>query len=46
MKVTDIDLVIIKNLWNKILDAKTGICLSSNIIPYGSSIFVKNGQEN
>ena len=40
-----IDLVLSRTCEIKILDEKTGIVLSSNIIPYGSSIFVKNGNK-
>ncbi|WP_250434025.1 DNA-directed RNA polymerase subunit beta' [Hanstruepera flava] len=29
----------------KLIDKKTGITLSTNNIPYGSTIFIKNGQE-
>ena len=39
-----IDLVISRTCEIKILDDKTGIVLSSNIIPYGASISVKNGK--
>ena len=40
-----IDLVISRTCEIKIIDDKTGIVLSSNIIPYGASIFVKNGKK-
>ena len=40
-----IDLVISRTCEIKILDEKSGIVLSSNIIPYGSSIFIKNGKK-
>ena len=40
-----IDLVISRTCEIKILDDKTGIVLSSNIIPYGASISVKNGKK-
>ena len=40
-----IDLVLSRTCEIKILDEKTGIVLSSNIIPYGSSVFVKNGKK-
>ena len=40
-----LDLVISRTCEIKIIDDKTGIVLSSNIIPYGSSIFVKNGKK-
>ena len=40
-----IDLVISRTCEIKVLDEKSGIVLSSNIIPYGSSIFVKNGKK-
>ena len=39
-----IDLVISRTCEIKVIDDKTGIVLSSNIIPYGSSISVKNGK--
>jgi DNA-directed RNA polymerase subunit beta' len=38
----EIDIVISRTSEIKLLDAKTGITLSTNNIPYGSSIFVKN----
>ena len=41
----NLDLVISRTCEIKIIDEKTGIVLSSNIIPYGSSIFVKNGKK-
>ena len=40
-----IDLVISRTCEIKVLDEKSGIVLSSNIIPYGSSIFIKNGKK-
>jgi DNA-directed RNA polymerase subunit beta' len=40
-----IDLVLSRTCEIKILDEKTGIVLSSNIIPYGSSVSVKNGKK-
>jgi DNA-directed RNA polymerase subunit beta' len=40
-----IDLVLSRTCEIKILDEKTGIVLSSNIIPYGSTVFVKNGKK-
>ena len=40
-----IDLVISRTCEIKVLDEKSGIVLSSNIIPYGSSIYVKNGKK-
>ena len=40
-----VDLVISRTCEIKILDEKSGIVLSSNIIPYGSSIFVKSGKK-
>ena len=40
-----IDLVISRTCEIKVIDDKTGIVLSSNIIPYGSSISVKNGKK-
>ncbi len=42
---TSVDLVISRTCEIKIIDDKTGIVLSSNIIPYGSSISVKNGKK-
>jgi len=41
----DIDIVISRTSELKLTDAKTGITLSTNNIPYGSTIFVKNGQK-
>ena len=41
----DIDIVISRTSEIKIFDVKTGIILSTNNIPYGSTIFVKNGQK-
>ncbi|MDO6760161.1 DNA-directed RNA polymerase subunit beta' [Tamlana sp. 2_MG-2023] len=41
----DIDIVISRTSELKLVDKKTGIVLSTNNIPYGSTIFVKNGQE-
>ena len=41
----DIDIVISRTSEIKLVDAKTGIILSTNNIPYGSTIFVKNGQK-
>ena len=41
----NLDLVISRTCEIKIIDEKTGIVLSSNIIHYGSSIFVKNGKK-
>jgi DNA-directed RNA polymerase subunit beta' len=40
-----VDLVISRTCEIKIIDDKTGIVLSSNIIPYGSSISIKNGKK-
>ena len=40
----DADIVISRTAEIKIVDKKTGITLSSNIIPYGSVIFNKNGK--
>jgi len=39
-----VDIVISRTSEIKLIDKKTGITLSTNNIPYGSSIFVKNGQ--
>ncbi|HRV55012.1 MAG TPA: DNA-directed RNA polymerase subunit beta', partial [Mangrovimonas sp.] len=39
------DIVISRTSEIKLVDKKTGITLSSNNIPYGSTLFVKNGQE-
>jgi DNA-directed RNA polymerase subunit beta' len=39
-----VDIVISRTSEVKLIDKKTGITLSNNNIPYGSSIFVKNGQ--
>ena len=41
----DINIVISRTSEIKLLDKKTGIILSTNNIPYGSTIFVKNGQK-
>jgi DNA-directed RNA polymerase subunit beta' len=41
----DIDIVISRTSEIKLIDKKTGIVLSTNNIPYGSSIFVKNGDK-
>ena len=41
----DIDIVISRTSEIKLVDKKTGIVLSTNNIPYGSSIFIKNGQK-
>ena len=40
----DVDIVISRTSEIKLVDKKTGIVLSTNNIPYGSTIFVKNGQ--
>jgi DNA-directed RNA polymerase subunit beta' len=39
-----VDIVISRTSEIKLIDKKTGITLSTNNIPYGSSIYVKNGQ--
>ncbi len=39
----EIDIVISRTSELKLVDKKTGITLSTNNIPYGSTIFVKNG---
>ena len=41
----DINIVISRTSEIKLVDKKTGIILSTNNIPYGSTIFVKNGQK-
>ena len=41
----EIDVVISRTSEIKLVDIKTGIVLSTNNIPYGSTIFVKNGQK-
>ena len=41
----EIDTVISRTSEIKLVDKKTGIVLSTNNIPYGSSIFVKNGDK-
>ena len=41
----DIDLVLSRTCEIKVLDADSGIVLSSNVIPYGSSVFVKNNKK-
>jgi DNA-directed RNA polymerase subunit beta' len=38
-----VDIVISRTSEIKVVDAKTGITLSTNNIPYGSQLFVKNG---
>ena len=40
-----IDIVISRTSEAKLVDVETGITLSTNNIPYGSSIFVKDGQK-
>jgi len=40
-----VDIVISRTSELKLIDEKTGITLSTNNIPYGSSIFVKDGQK-
>ena len=39
----DSDIVISRTSEIKVVDAKTGITLSTNNIPYGSQLFIKNG---
>jgi DNA-directed RNA polymerase subunit beta' len=41
----DIDIVISRTSELKLVDKKTGITLSTNNIPYGSNLLIKNGQE-
>ncbi|MDN6279622.1 MAG: DNA-directed RNA polymerase subunit beta' [Psychroflexus sp.] len=41
----EVDIVISRTSEAKIVDKKSGITLSSNVIPYGSQIFVKPGQK-
>ncbi|NEW77979.1 MAG: DNA-directed RNA polymerase subunit beta' [Gelidibacter sp.] len=41
----DIDIVISRTSEIKVVDEKTGLTLSTNNIPYGSSIFVKDGEK-
>lgn len=41
----DIDIVISRTSELKLIDKKTGIVLSTNNIPYGSTIIVKNGDK-
>jgi DNA-directed RNA polymerase subunit beta' len=41
----EIDIVISRTSEIKLIDKKTGITLSTNNIPYGSAIYVKNGSE-
>jgi DNA-directed RNA polymerase subunit beta' len=41
----EIDIVISRTSELKIIDDKTGLTLSTNNIPYGSTIFVKNGKK-
>ena len=40
-----INIVISRTCELKMLDKKTGIVLSTNIIPYGSTIFIKDGEK-
>ena len=40
----DIDIVISRTSEMKLIDKKTGLTLSTNIIPYGSTLLIKNGQ--
>ena len=40
-----VDIVISRTSEIKLIDKKTGITLSTNNIPYGSNIYIKNGQE-
>ncbi|MGO3237077.1 MAG: DNA-directed RNA polymerase subunit beta' [Psychroflexus halocasei] len=41
----EVDIVISRTSEAKVVDKKSGITLSSNVIPYGSQIFVKPGQK-
>jgi DNA-directed RNA polymerase subunit beta' len=41
----EIDIVISRTSELKLLDGNTGITLSTNNIPYGSTIFIKNGKK-
>ncbi|MDP3359868.1 MAG: DNA-directed RNA polymerase subunit beta' [Lutibacter sp.] len=41
----DIDIVISRTSEIKVVDEKTGLTLSTNNIPYGSSIYVKDGEK-
>tara|TARA_B100001093_G_scaffold19424_1_gene17528 strand:- start:3363 stop:7658 length:4296 start_codon:yes stop_codon:yes gene_type:complete len=41
----NINVVISRTCEIKVLDKKTGIVLSTNIIPYGSTIFIKDGDD-
>jgi DNA-directed RNA polymerase subunit beta' len=41
----EIDIVISRTSEIKVVDEKTGLTLSTNNIPYGSSIFVKDGEK-
>ena len=40
-----VDIVISRTSELKLIDQKTGITLSTNVIPYGSTIFVKDGDK-
>ena len=40
-----VDIVISRTSELKLVDVKTGITLSTNVIPYGSTIFVKDGDK-
>lgn len=41
----EIDIVISRTSEIKLMDTKTGITLSTNLIPYGSTIFIKDGDK-
>ncbi|MEZ4797464.1 MAG: DNA-directed RNA polymerase subunit beta' [Flavobacteriaceae bacterium] len=41
----DIDIVISRTSELKLIDEKTGIALSTNNIPYGSALYIKNGSK-
>ncbi|MGO2103221.1 MAG: DNA-directed RNA polymerase subunit beta' [Psychroflexus halocasei] len=41
----EVDIVISRTSEAKVVDKKSGITLSSNVIPYGSQLFVKPGQK-
>jgi DNA-directed RNA polymerase subunit beta' len=41
-----VDIVVSRSTELKLVDEKTGILLNTHNIPYGSSIFVKDGQSD
>ena len=41
----DVNVVISRTSELKVVDPKTGLVLSTNNIPYGSFVYIKNGQK-